>query len=216
MGGIVPEQVERYTEAHTTAPAGFLVQLAEETRAELEGSEMLTGTVEGRLLEMLVFAAGAKRILEIGTYSGYAALSMASVMPLGGRVITCEANPEHAAFARERIAASPYASRIEIREGPALETLPRLSGPFDLVFIDADKPNYRSYYEAVLPLLADSGLIVVDNTLWGGRVLDSEDQSANTLAIRELNDFLAADERVTCVQLPVRDGITIVRRAPAV
>ena len=182
MSTIVAEEVERYAEGHTTPPPSFLARLAEETRATLPIPAMLTGTVEGRLLELLVYASGAKRILELGTYSGYSALSMAAALPPGGTLVTCEVNPEHAAFALRHIEASPYADRIELRLGPALATLRGLDRPFDLVFIDADKVNYRNYYEAVLPLLSERGLIIVDNTLWGGQVLDEEDCSEGTLA----------------------------------
>src|SRR3990172_5398364 len=174
MRTIVAEEVERYAEAHTTPPPSFLARLAEETRATLPIPAMLTGTLEGRLLELLVFASGAKRILELGTYSGYSALSMAAALPPGGMLVTCELNPGHAAFALRHIEASPYADRIELRLGPALETLRGLAGPFDLVFIDADKVNYRNYYEAVLPLLSERGLIIVDNTLWRCQLLHQD------------------------------------------
>jgi caffeoyl-CoA O-methyltransferase len=120
---------------------------------------------------------------------------------------------KHAEFAAARIAASPHASRIELRTGPALETIAELDGPFDLVFVDADKTGYRAYYEAVLPKLSARGLIVVDNTLWSGRVIDpADDGDANTAALAEFNDFVAADERVVCVMLTIRDGITLIRR----
>ena len=139
---------------------------------------------------------------------------MAAALPAGGRLITCELSTEHADFARRHIEASPYAERIELRVGPALETLGTLAGPFDLVFIDADKPGYRGYYEAVLPKLAPHGLIVVDNTLWSGRVLQvGDDAEESTRALAAFNDFVASDPRVVCVMLTVRDGITLIRRA---
>jgi caffeoyl-CoA O-methyltransferase len=210
----VSEDINAYAEAHTTPLPEHLVRLAEETRAALDFPEMLTGTLEGRFLEMLVWISGATRVLELGTYSGYSALAMAAALPPGGRIVTCEMRPEHAEFAQRHIDATPYADRIEIRVGPALETIATLAGPFDLVFVDAHKPEYPDYYEAVLPLLADRGLIVFDNTLWSGRVLEGEDdRSEQTAALRELNDRLAGDPRVVAVQLPVRDGVTLVRRA---
>jgi len=138
------------------------------------------------------------------------------VAPAGGRIVTCELSVEHAEFARERIDASPYAERIELRLGPALETIASIDGPFDLVFIDADKASYRDYYEAVLPKLSDRGLIVVDNTLWSGRVIDTTDADpdidTDTLALAAFNDRVAADDRVVCVMLTVRDGVTLIRR----
>lgn len=215
MSSIADEGIERYAEAHTTPPGAALARLAEETQARLRVPEMLSGAVLGRLLELLVFAGGVDRVLEIGTYSGYSALSMAAALPVGGRLVSCEVDPEHAAFARRHIETSPYCDRIELRVGPALDTLRELEGPFGLVFIDADKANYRNYYEAALPLLSESGLIVVDNTLWGGQVLDDEDRSADTLAIRAFNDFLRDDRRVTCVLLTVRDGVTLIRKKGA-
>jgi caffeoyl-CoA O-methyltransferase len=213
MSPIVDSALEAYAEAHTTAPAAHLRDLAQETRASLRAPQMLTGTLEGRFLEMLVFASGARRVLELGTYSGYSALAMAEALPPDGRIVTCELDEEHAAFARRHIEASPYAERIDVRVGPALETVASLDGPFDLVFIDADKPSYVNYYEAALPKLAERGLLVVDNTLWGGAVLDPEDDSESTRAIRAFNDHVRSDERVVAVQLAVRDGVTLIRRA---
>jgi caffeoyl-CoA O-methyltransferase len=209
---IVREEIERYAEEHTTSPTELLERLAEETRARLPIPEMLTGRVEGRLLELLVFALGARRVLEIGTYSGYGALSIAAGLPDGGRIDTCEIEPRHAEVARRYIAESPYADRITVHEGPALETIARLDGPFDFVFVDADKTGYRAYYDAVLPKLADGGMIAFDNTLQGGRVVDEPDESDGTRAIVELNDLLCADARVVCVLLTVRDGVTLVRK----
>ena len=209
---IIREAIERYAEEHTTPEAPWLAALAEETRATLSSPQMLTGKIEGRLLELLVFAAGARRVLELGTYSGYSALSMAAGLPADGRVDTCEVDPRHAEVARRYIARSPYADRITVHVGPALQTIERLPGPFDLVFIDADKVNYRNYYEALLPRLSDRGLMAVDNTLWGGRVLDDGDSSESTRAIVEFNEHVRSDPRVTCVVLTVRDGVTLIRR----
>ena len=173
---------------------------------------MLTGTVEGRLLEALVWAAQPQLVLELGTYSGYSALAMAAALPPGGRIVTCELSDEHADFAQRHIDASPYADRIEVRRGPALESVAALEGPFDLVFIDADKVNYVNYYEAVVPKLAERGLIAADNTLWSGRVAEDEDESEATDAMRTFNDRVRDDDRVVAVMLSVRDGITLIRR----
>ncbi|MBD0330379.1 MAG: class I SAM-dependent methyltransferase [Thermoleophilia bacterium] len=214
MPDLVPEEIERYAEEHTTPPVPLLAELADETRATLRSPQMLTGTVEGRFLELLVWASGARRILEIGTYSGYSALSMAAALPDGGRIDTCEVEERHAEVARRYIARSPHADRITVHLGPALETIERLEGAFDLVFVDADKENYVNYYEAVLPRIAARGLIAADNTLWSGRVLDEQDQSEGTRAIRAFNEHVRADERVTSVMLTVRDGVTLIRRNP--
>jgi caffeoyl-CoA O-methyltransferase len=212
---IVPDAVEAYAAAHTTPAAAHLQALADETQATLASPQMLTGEVEGRFLEFLVFLAQPRLVLEIGTYSGYSALSMAQTLPDGGRIVSCELDPDRVRFAARHIAAAGLADRIEVRQGPAIETIATLDGPFDLVFVDADKPGYLGYYEAVLPKLADRGLIVVDNVLWGGRVAapPSDDDSDSTRALRTFNDHVAADERVVSVMLTVRDGVTLVRRA---
>jgi caffeoyl-CoA O-methyltransferase len=210
---IVPEDIDAYAEAHTTPPPELMAELAEETKATMSSPGMLTGTVEGRLLEQLVFALRARRVLELGTYSGYSSLSMAAALPEGGHIDTCEVDEAHAEVAQRYLDRSPYADRITIHLGPALETIERLGGEWEFVFIDADKENYANYYEALLPRLAPSGLMAIDNTLWSGRVLDDADDSEATRAIRDLNDRIAADDRVIAVQLTVRDGVTLVRRA---
>jgi caffeoyl-CoA O-methyltransferase len=210
---ILPPELEAYVEEHTTPPEPRMAALAEETRASLQLPQMLTGTVEGRLLEMLVFALRPQLVLELGTYSGYSALSMAAVLPPGGRIVTCEISDEHADFAQRHIDASPYADRIEIRRGPGLETIASLDGPLDLVFIDADKTGYADYYDATLPKLSDRGLIVIDNTLWSGRVADPSNDDETTQVIRAFDDKVRDDPRVVSVMLSVRDGVTLVRRA---
>jgi caffeoyl-CoA O-methyltransferase len=212
---LVSDAVEVYAEAHTSPAAHALQALAAETRATLDSPQMLTGEVEGRLLEFLVFLARPRVVLEIGTYSGYSALSMAQTLPDGARIITCELDPDRVAFAAKRIADAGMADRIEVREGPALATIEALDGPFDLVFIDADKGGYVDYYEAVLPKLADQGVIVVDNVLWSGRVAadPEQDDDSQTQALRTFNDHVNADERVVNVMLTVRDGVTLVRKA---
>jgi caffeoyl-CoA O-methyltransferase len=209
---ITDPAVEAYAEAHTTPPPRHLVAVAEDTQRESPFAGMMVGPLEGRLLELLVFALGAKSVLEIGTFTGYSSLSMAAGLQPGGRIFTCELSPEHAEIARRNIASSPYAGVIEVLEGPALETVAGLEGPFDFVFIDADKQSYLSYYEAVLPKLSPKGLIAVDNTLWSGAVLDERAKDADTEAIRRFNDHVVGDDRVVCVQLPVRDGVTLIRR----
>jgi caffeoyl-CoA O-methyltransferase len=152
-------------------------------------------------------------VLELGTFTGYSSISMALALPPGGRVVSCDVNEETTAIARRYAEEAGVADRIEYRLGPGLETIAQLDGTFDLVFIDADKPNYINYYEATLPLLADGGLIVVDNTLWSGRVVDDEEQDESTQAIRALNDHVAKDPRVENVLLTVRDGMNLVWRA---
>jgi len=213
MDPVVDPAIEKYASENTSPPTQGLLELAEETRATLDGPGMMVGALEGRFLEMLVFASGAKRILEIGTFSGYSSISMAAGLRDGGRIVTCDISEKHAEVARRHIDANGLSDRIEVRVGPALETLATLDGPFDFVFIDADKPNYINYYEAVLPKLSPDGVIAADNTLWSKRVIDLEDQEADTVAIRNFNEMVADDPRVVNVILTVRDGITLIRKA---
>jgi caffeoyl-CoA O-methyltransferase len=209
---IVPDEIDAYAEAHTTPPPELLAELAAETRETMSSPQMLTGTVEGRFLQQLVFGVQAKRVLELGTFTGYSSLSMAMALPEGGHIDTCEVSEEHAEVARRYHARSPYSDRITIHMGPALETIEQLGGEWDFVFVDADKENYGNYYEALVPRLAPAGLMAIDNTLWSGRVLDGDDDTETTRSIRELNDRIASDDRVVAVQLTVRDGVTLVRR----
>ena len=202
-----------YAAQHTTAAPPHLEVLEAETRARLAMPQMLSGVVVGRLLETLVHVMQPRLVLEIGTYSGGSALWMAGALPDGARLVTCEVDPEHAAFARRHIAAAGLDGRVEVVVGPALETITGLPGPYDLVFIDADKTGYPDYYEAVLPKLSPGGLIVADNTLRGGEVLDPRDDDEGTRAIVAFNERVAADSRVIATLLTVRDGVTLIRRA---
>jgi caffeoyl-CoA O-methyltransferase len=214
MSFIVDPKVEEYAEAHTTHDGELFDRLAEETRAKTSVPQMMVGRIEGRFLAALVALSGASRILEFGTFTGYSAISMASALPPGGKVITLDVDPEATAIARRYMDESGHGDKIEIRLGPALESLRDVEGPFDLVFIDADKANYRNYYEAALPLLADDGLLIADNVLWSGSVVE-DDGDESTRAIKEFNEHVRADDRVVSVMLTVRDGITLVRRKAA-
>jgi caffeoyl-CoA O-methyltransferase len=210
---LIPEALARYVEDHSAPEPELLTRLRGETQANLPDPQMQVGRVEGALLRLLVAISGARRVLEIGTYSGYSALAMASALPEGGRLVTCDIDPEATKVARRYFDESPWGAAIEIRLGPALDTIAALASAgegFDLVFIDADKEGYVDYFEAVLPLLPPGGLIVADNTLWSGRVLDP--QSASDHAIVRFNAKLAADERVDQVLLSVRDGVMLARK----
>jgi caffeoyl-CoA O-methyltransferase len=211
MSFIVDPKIEEYAEQHTTPDGELFERLAEETRAKTEAPQMMVGRIEGQFLATLVRLRGARRILEIGTFTGYSSISMASALPPDGQIITCDVDPEATAIARRYMDESGYGDRIEIRLGPAIETIETLEGPFDLVFIDADKPSYKSYYEAVLPLLAENGLIIADNVLWSGRVLE-EGGDESALAIKDFNEHVKNDQRVASVMLTVRDGMTLVRK----
>lgn len=206
---IADKQLEKYAFDHTRPEPDLLLRLFRETHDRMEAPQMLTGRLEGRLLKFLAQAIGAKRVLEIGTYTGYSALSMAEGMPEDGTVLTCEIDATHAAFARGFFDLSPHGKKIEIRLGPALATLKGLRGPFDMAFLDADKENYPAYYEKAVEMVRPGGLILVDNTLWSGMVLDPRD--AESKAIDGLNKRIAADGRVENVLLTVRDGLQVVR-----
>ncbi|MBA2768978.1 MAG: class I SAM-dependent methyltransferase [Sporichthyaceae bacterium] len=213
---IADPRLEQYAAEHTTPEPPWFAALAEETRAATRAPSMMVGTLEGRFLAAIVAMLCPRNVLEIGTFTGYSALSMAEALPPDGRIVTCDISEEHVAIARRHIGSSPFADRIEIRVGPAIETIATLPGPFDLVFIDADKGGYLAYYEATLPKLAPEGLIVVDNVLWSGRLLaPPESDDADTRAIRDFNDRLVADSRVDVVMLTVRDGVSLVRHRRA-
>jgi caffeoyl-CoA O-methyltransferase len=212
MSFIVDPKIEAYAEAHTSPDGELFERLAEETRAKTTAPQMMVGRIEGRFLATLVALSGARRILEFGTFTGYSSISMASALPSDGKVITLDVDPEATAIARRYMDESGHGDKIEIRLGPALETLQEIEGPFDLVFIDADKANYVNYYEAALPLLADDGLLIADNVLWSGRVVGEDDGDESTLAIKAFNEHVHADERVVSVMLTVRDGMTLVRK----
>ncbi|MEX0750335.1 MAG: class I SAM-dependent methyltransferase [Dehalococcoidia bacterium] len=212
---IVPAQIEAYAAAHTTPLPPLLQELVETTQRELpDRATMLCGDVEGTLLQMLVAMSGALRVLEIGMFTGFSAQMMAAALPDDGRIITCDIEPRHIEIARRFFVRSPHRHKIDVREGPALDTMKTLEpASFDLIFIDADKGNYTNYYEASLPLLAANGTIVVDNVLWSGNVLDPKERDDH--AIVAFNDHVRADSRVTCVMLTVRDGVTLIRKRTA-
>jgi caffeoyl-CoA O-methyltransferase len=203
---IVDPRLAEYIERYSSPQEPLLAELSEETRRTLPRSGMLSGPIAARLLEMLVWLGRPRRVLEIGTYSGHSALAMAAALPEDGRIDTCELDPEHAAVAQRYFDRSPFGDRITLHLGPALDTIGRLEGEFDFVFLDANKDGYVDYYEAVLPRLAPRGLIVADNTLAHGSVLDGDGP------IPRFNEHVRDDERVVHVILAVRDGMTLIRR----
>ena len=212
---IADPAVEDYAAAHSTPPSEALTRVSTATHVAFSPrAQMLVGAVEGRFLALLVAITGAKRILEIGTFTGYSAIAMAEALPEDGRITTLELDPEHAATAREHLEAAGVSDRVEIVEGRAIDSLRRLEGPYDLVFIDADKTSYPDYFEAVVPIVRPNGLIVADNVLWSGQVLDGGGDDPDTAALRVFNDLVAHDPRVECAMLTVRDGVTLIRRLP--
>ncbi len=204
---IVPKKIESYCRENTTPESQLLRELVAETYESTALPEMQIGHLEGAFLRMLVRLVGAKRVLELGTFTGYSSLVMAQALPEDGRLITCDLDPEVTEIAKRYWRRSPHMKKIELRLGPALETLRTIEGPFDLVFIDADKENYINYWELCMQKTRRGGLLVVDNVLWSGRVLDPEDETDR--AIAEFNRHVYNDKRVEVVMLPLRDGVTI-------
>ncbi len=208
---LVPEEIERYAMAHSTPLPPLLEELTAVTQEKLGPlARMLSGQLEGTLLQMLIAATGAQRVLEVGMFTGFSAQMMAAALPDDGELVTCEIDPKAVEIARGFFARSPHGDKIRIAEGPALESMKALEPGFDLVFIDADKENYINYYEEALRLLSPRGTVVVDNVLWSGRVLDPKDERDR--AIVAFNEHVSRDQRVTQVVLTVRDGVMLVRR----
>lgn len=212
MLSIIPAPLEDYCAAHTTPAHALLDELAAYTRAHCQLPQMLTGPVEGTLLRLLIQISHARRVIEIGTFTGYSALSMAAGLPQDGKLITCDIDKETTAIAQSFWARSAHGQKIESRLGPALETIKALptDQPFDFMFLDADKENYVNYYEALIPRLRPDGLIAADNVLWSGKVLDPKEKSDH--AIVAFNAHVARDTRVEHVLLSVRDGVSLIRK----
>ncbi len=203
-------EVDLYATEHTAAPPSYLVDLPRVSQERMGSARMISGPMVAGLLQMLVRASGAERVLEIGCFTGYSALMMAEALPDDGILITCDEDPKSAEVAREFFAKSPHGHKVELRLGRALDTLRSLDGPFDFVFIDADKANMSGYYERALELLSPGGLIAIDNVLLDGRVIDPETETDR--AIAGFNQHVQNDPRVKNVLLPVRDGVMVVRR----
>ena len=204
----IDEKIEEYAFNHTSYEGALLKRLEEETYEKLEIPQMTTGRIEARFLKLLARLVGATRILEIGTFAGYSALSMAEALPEDGELITCEIDTEAIDFAKRYFELSSHGKKITVLEGAALNSLKSISGPFDMIFIDADKENYSNYYELILPMMRSGGLMAVDNVLWSGRVLDPQDKSDQ--AIHKFNERVIQDERVESVLLTIRDGLSCI------
>lgn len=206
------DALDDYIRAHTTPERPELYRLWRATNIQLVRGRMASGHVQGQLLRMLVGMVCPRRILEVGTFSGYSALAMAAALPPGGELYTFEVNDEMEDFARGWFDASPYGSRIRFTVGDALTIVPTLGLDFDFIFIDGDKRQYADYYAMAKRHLASGGYIVADNTLWDGHVVDpAYDRDAQTQGIRRFNDLVVADPEVECVILPLRDGLTLIR-----
>ena len=209
---LVPEKIEAYAARHSAPESALFRALARETFRKAKYPQMQVGHLEGQALAMLVRLTRSKRVLEIGTFTGYSSLAMAEALPPGGTLTTLDIDPETTAIARKYWAKSPAGRKITLKIGPALETLKTIRGPLDLVFIDADKHNYVNYWNACVPKVRARGLIVVDNVLWSGRVLNPKDEMDS--AIVRCNRHIARDKRVIPVMLSVRDGMTLAWKRP--
>ena len=199
------DEIEAYALANSTPATDVLRRLGEETEATQDAPQMSVGALEGAFLRFVVALKKPQRVLEIGVFTGWSTIDMARGLPPGGTIVACDVNEETTAIARRYAEESGVADRIDFRVGNAFETIASLDGPFDLVFIDAWKPDYVEYYEAVLPKLADDGLILADNTL---SALNGNE------GIAAFNAHVLSDDRVECVLVPIRDGVTLIRRRP--
>ena len=207
---ILPE-IEAYAEAHSMEESEICRRLREETYRTMEYPQMVVGAFQGAVLKMMALLVGATRVLEIGTFTGYSALCLAEALPPNGSVITCDIDPDSTAMAKRYFAQSPHGNKIDVKLGPALETLQTLHGLFDLIFIDADKVNYLKYYRRALDFVTPQGVILFDNVLWNGDVIPHPPLDESTAAIQELNRAVHADQNVHAVLLTIRDGVLVIR-----
>ena len=207
----LPDRLLGYVIRHGTRETAVQRRLRAATHRIPMGG-MQIGPDQAALMQMLVRLLGAKRCLEIGTFTGYSALAVALALPPNGKIICCDMSEEWTSIARKFWKLASVQNKISLKLGPALETLKTLQGPFDFVFIDADKTNYRNYFEKCLKLLRRGGVIAIDNTLWYRRVLDAKDQDEDTRAIRAFNRRLAGDRRVDISLVPIGDGVTLARK----
>jgi caffeoyl-CoA O-methyltransferase len=215
MADLIASEATTYAEAHTSPFDGDIAAAAAWTQGNTSAPQMMSGLAEARLLEALIVVGGARRVLEIGTFTGVGALTMAAALPADGRVTTLEVDESTAAAARRHIDASPIGHRVELLVGDALATIASLEGPFDLVYIDAWKADYPAYYDAVLPKLAERGVIVADNLFRGGAALDLTSDDEGNVGIREFARRVQQDERVHNVLLTIGDGVMLAWRRPA-
>lgn len=205
--------LEEYISAHIEPESNLLKSLYRETNIKLLNPRMASGHIQGRLLKSFVQMIKPKSVLELGTFTGYATLCMAEGLPEDGHIDTIEIDDELESFIKRWIVKSPYSNKISLHIGDALEIVPRLEKDFDLIFLDAEKREYPDYYKQLFKYLKVGGYIIADNTLWDGHVVDPEySKDRQTKAIKEFNDIVAADTRVTVSIVPIRDGLTLIRR----
>lgn len=208
----LPDDLQKYVEDHSEPESDLLQQINRETHLHVLKPRMLSGHLQGRVLSMLSHMISPKHILEIGTYTGYAALCMAEGMQKDGRLITIDNNEELAVRTKEYFSKSAFPDRMDMRIGNALEVIPTLKEKWDLVFIDADKENYSNYFDLVIEQVNKGGFIIADNVLWSGKVFDQSKNDKDTEAIRAFNQKMQTDSRVQNVLFPIRDGLMILRK----
>lgn len=207
------DALDKYINRHIDAEGDYLHRLYRATNIHTLHGRMASGHLQGRLLKLLVRMIRPKRIIEVGTFSGYSALCMAEGLEEGSKIITFEINDEMEDFTRPWIENSAYADKIDFRIGDAIAEAPLLGVMFDMAFIDGDKRTYIETYRALFPIINNGGYIIADNTLWNGHVIDhAYDHDKQTIGIREFNDMIAKDERIEKVILPIRDGLTVIRK----
>ncbi len=205
--------LEEYISAHIGAESSLLRDLYRETNLRMLNPRMASGHIQGRLLKMLVTMIRPQLILEVGTFTGYATLCMAEGLPEGGIVHTVEIDDELEDFIMKGFRESPYSDRIRLHIGDALKVVPQLGLTFDMIFLDGEKREYPDYYDVLLDYLRPGGYMIADNTLWDGHVVESEyDSDPQTIAVRKFNDMVKADDRVEVAMIPIRDGLTIIRK----
>lgn len=205
--------LEEYISAHIGPESGLLRDLYRETNLRLLNPRMASGHIQGRLLKMMVSMIKPQLILEVGTFTGYATLCMAEGLPEGGIIHTVEIDDELEDFIRKGFEKSSYSDKIRLHIGDALKVVPGLGLLFDMIFLDGEKREYPDYYTALLNYLRPGGYMIADNTLWDGHVVDKDyDSDPQTAAVKRFNDMVAADERVEVAMIPIRDGLTIIRR----
>lgn len=210
----IDETLAKYTESHSSTEPALLAKLNRDTYANVLAPRMLSGHIQGRVLSMLSKMIQPKAVLEIGTYTGYAALCLAEGLAPDGVLHTIDINEELETRINTFVAQSPYANQIKLHIGNALDIIPHLNEAFNLVFIDADKSNYSAYYDLLIDTLPSGAIIIADNVLWSGKILDQAEiaKDADTRALDEFNKKITQDDRVENVLMPVRDGLMVIRK----
>lgn len=209
---LVSPDIEAYCGSHSTLPSAICQEIEAFTRSEVPYPQMLSGPLVGSFLGLMIGITGARRVLEVGTFTGYSALCMAERLPVGGELITLDKNPETQAIGRRFWDKSPHGVKIRNLNGDGSDLLAGLAGPFDFVFIDADKGGYLSYLQAVLPKLSPRAVVVADNCLWSGEVLNTKNPDIDTMALQQFNDWVATNRGLESSLLPIRDGLHVIRK----